>query len=105
MPIDPRLQRGGRKGYDLEKQQLDLMRKIVSRDLKVVEKIYNGKATEEDFKKLQALQTRVSKYLDKLHATRESQEHSGEINLPIPLLNALHNNNSNSKDRSTDEKA
>jgi len=85
----------GRKGYELEQKQLDLMRKIVSRDLKLVEKIYSGKASEKEFKALQALQVRVSKYLDKLHATKTATEHSGEINLPIPILGGITQKNDN----------
>ncbi len=67
--------KGGRRGgYEFEKAQLDKMRKLVGMDLNVVEKIYKGTATDADFKKLVALQTRVSKYLDKLHATKEKSE-------------------------------
>jgi hypothetical protein len=69
----------------LEQEQLELMRKLVSKDLKLVEKFYDGKAEEKDFKKLQVLQVRVSKYLDKLHASRQTQEHSGEIPLVIQI--------------------
>ena len=60
----------GRKGYELEKEQLDIMKELVSKDLALVKKIYDGKAEESDFKKLSALQIRVSKYLDKLHASK-----------------------------------
>ena len=65
---------GGRPGYELEQEQLALMRYIVSKDLNVVKKFYDGKATEKDFKILNALQVRVGKYLDKLHASKEKTE-------------------------------
>ena len=67
------------------------MRKIVGMDLKLIEKVYAGKATEEDFKKLGAVKERVQKYLDKLHATKESLEHSGEITYPTPILGGISN--------------
>lgn len=73
---------GCRKGYEFEKEQLDLMRRIVSKDLKVVEKFYNGKATAKDFKILSALQVRVGKYLDKLHASKTEMK----LETPKPLL-------------------
>ena len=74
---------GGRKGYEHEKEQLGLMRKIVSRDLKLVKKIYDGKATQEDFKKLSALQLRVAKYLDKLHVP--ASEFKGDITTKVEI--------------------
>ena len=61
---------GGRAGYEFEKRQLDLMRKIVSKDLKMVERFYDGKTRASDLKMLVALQGRVGKYLDKLHASK-----------------------------------
>lgn len=57
------------------------MRKIVDKDLKLVEKIYKGKATNKDFKKLAALQVRVSKYLDKLHAGKTDINLGGELRI------------------------
>ncbi len=93
----------GRRGYELEKKQLDLMRKIVSRDLRVVEKIYSGKANEKDFKKLAALQVRVAKYLDKLHAQRTDITSGGEQIIPSPLLINVHRDNSITKDTESEE--
>ena len=75
----------GRKGYELEKSQLDLMNKIVSCDLRLVEKIYSGKGTEKDFKKLAALQIRIGKYLDKLHANKTDITSGGEKIEQIPI--------------------
>lgn len=74
-----KLAKGGPRTYVLEQAQLEKMRKIVGMDLNLVEKIYKGQGREDDFKKIQALQVRVSKYLDKLHATKEHTEISGNI--------------------------
>lgn len=70
---------GGRKGYELENEQLQRMRKIIDADLKVLEKIYRGKATEKDFKKLTITQARVGKYLDKLHASKSETDLKGNL--------------------------
>lgn len=98
----------GRKGYELERKQLDLMKKIVDKDLKVVEKIYEGKATEKDFKKLAALQVRVSKYLDKLHANKTDITSGGEKIEVIPIyagesIKTLPRYNSNEEDIPTNK--
>jgi len=75
----------GRKGFEFEEEQLGKMRNIVSADLKILEKIYNGKATEKDFKKLVATQQRINKYLDKLHASKQESSHNiaGELKIVI----------------------
>ena len=65
---------GGRKGYEFERKQLEQMQKIVSKDFALVEKLYNDTATEEDLEKLSSLQSRVLKYLDKLHPTKSSPQ-------------------------------
>jgi len=72
---------GGRKGYELEQQQLRLMREIVSKDLEVLKRVYDGIATERDFKNLSATQARVQKYLDKLHATKNEMDLTGNIQI------------------------
>lgn len=64
----------GRLGYELEQEQLELMRELASKDLKLVKKIYDGKATERDFKILLSLQTRVVQYLNKLHASKSDPQ-------------------------------
>jgi hypothetical protein len=86
----------GRKGYEFEEPQLKLIRKIVSKDLKLVEKIYAGKATEKDFKKLAALQVRVAKYLDKLHAQKTDLTSGGERIAPIIQISETFINDSDS---------
>lgn len=93
----------GRKSYELEQKQLEIMRKLVNKDLKLVEKIYEGKATEKDLKALTVLQTRVSKYLDKLHAQKTDITSGGEKLKPIPILNVISTDISNEQDSEPDE--
>jgi len=70
---------GARKPYGLEQEQLERMRKIVSKDLDLLEKVYAGTATEEDLKILPLVKERVNKYLDKLHASKNTlQGENGE---------------------------
>lgn len=90
MPLDhndPRLKKGGRKGYELEQEQLELMRKIVSKDLSLLEKVYEGKATDKDFKTLAIVQGRVTKYLDKLHASKNSLENENREPFILQVIN------------------
>jgi len=68
----------GRKGYELERDQLEKMRSLVDKDLKLVGKIYEGKATKKDFEKLAAVQARIAKYLDKLHAAKTDITSDGQ---------------------------
>ena len=75
---------GGRKGYEFEKEQLEKMIKIVSCDIALLEKIYSNKATKKDLEKLKLTTSRVMKYLDKLHATKKSDEIISEN--PIELV-------------------
>ena len=74
----------GRKGFEIEEKQLDKMKRLLDRDLAIAERLQNSKEldpTEE--KKLLILQSRILKYADKLHATKESHEHSGEVSFNI----------------------
>ena len=68
----------GRKGYELEKKQLEMMKEMVNKDLNILKKVYGGKATEKDFKILAAVQVRIGKYLDKLHANKTDITSAGE---------------------------
>jgi hypothetical protein len=95
MPLDrndPRLKKGGRKGYELEQEQLELMRKIVSKDLSLLEKVYEGKATDKDFKTLAIVQGRVTKYLDKLHASKNSLENENGEPFILQVINYAKDN-------------
>ena len=70
----------GRKGFELEQAQLERMRKILDKDLKIIERLQDAKEINPvDEKKLAISQSRVSKYLDKLHASKTEMELSGEI--------------------------
>ena len=101
---------GGRPGYELEQAQLDKMRKILDKDLAIIERLQDAEEISPvDREKLQISQSRVMKYLDKLHASRQTQEHSGEIILPQPIIkvhteNALPTNNGNNQDTESETK-
>ena len=71
---------GGRKGYELEQAQLEKMRKILDKDLKIIERLQDAKKINPiDEKKLAISQVRVSKYLDKLHASKSEMDLTAEI--------------------------
>ena len=62
----------GRKGYEFEYQQLEKMRELLNKDLRLLDKLYAGKIKEKDLNKLQVAQARMLKILDKLHASKQS---------------------------------
>lgn len=65
----------GRKGYELEQSQLEKMRAILDKDLAIIERLQNAEEINPtDEKKLAISQARVSKYIDKLHASKESKD-------------------------------
>lgn len=69
----------GRKGYTIEQAQLDKMRRLLDRDLKIAEELQKSKeidATSE--KKLSILQSRILKYSDKLHASKSDLTTDGK---------------------------
>lgn len=71
---------GGRKTMELEREQLERMRKILNKDLKIIERLQDAKEINPvDEKKLAISQSRVSKYLDKLHASKTDLDITGEI--------------------------
>lgn len=74
MPFEEGNQLGrnqGRKGYEIEKAQLDKMRKILDKDLKIIERLQDAEEINPvDEKKLAISQARISKYLDKLHVSK-----------------------------------
>lgn len=78
--------KGARKPYALEQKHLETMRRIVSKDLKMVEELQskdNLNAVEKE--KLMILQGRVFKYLDKLHIPKEQIEITGKDDGPIEI--------------------
>lgn len=65
----------GRKGYELEQEQLERMRKILNKDLEIVERIQGQEVINEvDKEKLLISQARISKYLDKLHVSKSATD-------------------------------
>ena len=70
---------GGRKGYEFEQAQLEKMRKILNKDLKIIERLQDAKKIDPvDEKKLAISQARVLKYADKLHASKTETELTGK---------------------------
>ena len=105
MPFEknnPYAKMGGRPGYEFEQAQLERMSRILNKDLSLIERLHDKIDKGEDLNAqeeriLQVTATRISKIYDKLHASRETREHSGQISLPKPLLEInkdgiLHNN-------------
>ncbi len=71
---------GGARNYVLEQKQAERMRKILDKDLSMIERIQSGKKMRLiDWKKLELLQARVLKIMDKLHASRGEMKHTGEL--------------------------
>ena len=70
----------GRMTYTLEQTQLERMRKILDKDMKIIERLQDAEEINPvDREKLAISQARVSKYLDKLHASKSEMDLSGEI--------------------------
>ena len=75
-----KLSPGGKRTYTLEQEQLETMRRILNKDLKIIERLQDSEDPSPiDEKKLAISQQRVSKYLDKLHASKQELDLSGEI--------------------------
>jgi hypothetical protein len=65
----------GRKGYEYEKAQLEEMRKVFNKDLKIASKFQEAKEFNPlEEKKLQVLSSRALKYADKLHASKSETD-------------------------------
>lgn len=60
----------GRKGFEWEQAQLEQMRKILGKDLKILERLQDENITPEDEKRLQLAQSRILKIMDKLHVSK-----------------------------------
>ena len=76
---------GGKRTYVLEEEQLQRMRRILDKDLKIIERIQDAEEINPtDEKKLAISQARVSKYLDKLHASKNTLE--GEIEITKKIV-------------------
>ena len=76
----------GRKGYEIEQSQLEKMRAILDKDLRIIERLQDAEEINPvDEKKLAISQGRISKYLDKLHASKESNDVSVSGTLTIQI--------------------
>ena len=74
----------GRQVYELEQEQLERMRKILDKDLKIIERLQDAEEINPvDERKLAISQARVSKYLDKLHASKAEMDLTGETTIKI----------------------
>lgn len=74
----------GRPPMEIEQAQLEKMRKILDRDLKMVEKIQSEKDIDETTqKKLILLRERVSKYMDKLHIPKVDMNIKSEVQVEL----------------------
>ena len=62
--------RGGRRGYEYEKKQLDSMKKLLNRFIVLADKIYDGKATPQQKDAFERLRPFVMKAMDKIHASK-----------------------------------
>lgn len=71
MPLnkdDPRLKKGGRKGYDYEIKELERMKKILASYFNLVEK--KNKLKENEIERFNRLEKLALKILDKRHANK-----------------------------------
>jgi len=76
--------------YELDRMQLERMRKVVDKDLEIIERIQEQEEINPlDEKKLQIAQSRVQKYLDKLHATKNSMGADPDNPLSIKVINEI----------------
>lgn len=65
----------GRKGYEIEEAQKETMRRILDKDLKIIERLQDAEDINPiDKEKLLISQARVGKYLDKLHVSRTATD-------------------------------
>ena len=62
---------GGRKGYEYEQKQLKKMKTLLTRLLNLHNKIYSGKATEQEIIRYGILEKFGLKVMDKLHASKQ----------------------------------
>lgn len=100
---DEKTKQWGREGglakaaiYELDRMQLEKMRRVVDKDLEIIERIQNQDNIDPvDEKKLQLAQTRVQKYLDKLHATKSSLEGDPEKPLIVKIEEEIANKYAN----------
>lgn len=87
--------------YELDRIQLDKMRSILDKDLEIAKRIQDQKIiSPQDEKKLQILQARINKYVDKLHVSKTATDiTTGGKELSALLVEFVNgkNNDSNPK--------
>jgi len=83
----------GRPGFEIEQAQLEQMRRILGRDLKLVEKYQlKAKLTKDEKELLKITQIRILKIMDKLHASKETTDlTSGGKPLELVISDCLAN--------------
>lgn len=65
----------GRPGYEIEQSQLETMRRILDKDLKIIERLQDQEEIDPiDKEKLLISQARVAKYMDKLHISKSATD-------------------------------
>ena len=94
----------GREGFTFEEAQLNKMRALVDKDLRLLEKLYEGKISEKDLRKLVLAQARILKILDKLHASKSEDTRIHDISPAlIELIKDARNNSGRLIESSTEE--
>lgn len=73
----------GRKGYELEQEALQEMRQIVARDRKFIKKLQDKldlglKLTDDEKEMMKITNGRMTKILDKLHASKQDVTSDGK---------------------------
>ncbi len=99
---------GGRKGYEIENQELKTMTSLFRRYLTLAEKIESGRATTNQKDAFERLKALVLKIMDKLHPNKEAMDITtlGK-ELPQPILSGItnvHTNNGTSETPEADKK-
>lgn len=74
---------GGRKGYEIEEEQLKQMRADLSWVLAYSKAVRKGKATPAQHAAFQALEKIFMKEMDKLHANKQQTEITGNPEIPF----------------------
>lgn len=75
----------GRKGYEYEEEQLKEMRTSLTKYLALIQKVLDDKESEKDYTKIEKIGADMRKIMDKLHASKEKQEHTGDWQ-PIQII-------------------
>ncbi len=94
---------GGRKGYEIEKEQLDKMNTVLNGVIELSEKVLNGKATVKDIKAIETIKPLALKFCDKFHANRQAVDvTTNGKDLPMPILQNVQFDNGNIQNSKAD---